>query len=191
MRNSGAMADKSMDMCIKNIAHGDMVALKELYDELRVPVYQFALSIVKSPASAEDIAQETFLRIRAYAPAYRPQGKPRAWIFSIARNLAVSELRKAAKVISIEDRNDIPFSHMDKEGFAVSSLLDVLNDEEKEIVTLHVLADLKHSDIAKTLNMPYEQVRWKYAYAMKKLKKHLTQSEIREGVSIETEQSGY
>lgn len=46
MRNSGAMADRSMDVCIKNIAHGDMAALKELYDELRVPVYQFALSFV-------------------------------------------------------------------------------------------------------------------------------------------------
>lgn len=187
MQNSNTKADKNMDVCIKNIAGGDMTALRELYDELRVSVYKFALSIVKSPESAEDIAQETFLRIRANAQTYRPKGKPRAWIFSIVRNLAVSELRQTAKIVDIEELNDSPVLSMDNVRIYELSLLDLLNSDEKEIVSLRVLADLKHSDIAKTLNMPYEQVRWKYAYAIRKLKKHLTHFEKEEGVPIETE----
>ncbi len=182
MQNSG-----NMDVCIKNIAGGDMTALRELYDVLRVPIYKFALSIIKSPDLAEDIAQETFLRIRANAQTYRPKGKPRAWIFSIVRNLAVSELRKAAKIVDIDELSDSLSSSTDNFEVDESSLLDLLNPDEKEIVSLHVLADLNHSDIAKTLNMPYEQVRWKYAYAIKKLKKHLTHFENKEGVPIESE----
>ena len=187
MQNSSTMADKTMDVCIKNIAGGDMSALRELYDELRVPVYKFALSIVKSTDSAEDIAQETFLRIRANAQTYRPKGKPRAWIFSIVRNLAISELRRTAKIVDIDELNDSLASSVNNVDELL--LLDILNPDEKEIVSLHVLADLKHSDIAKALNMPYEQVRWKYAYAIKKLKKHLTKIYSGEGVPIETEKA--
>lgn len=191
MRNSGAMTDKQMDVCIKNIASGDMAALRALYDELRIPIYKFALSIVRSTSSAEDIAQETFLRIRAAAPIYRSQGKPRAWIFSIVRNLSVTELRRMAKSVNLERVDMFSATTVDSIEVDGGSLLDLLKADEKEIVSLHVLADLKHIDIARTLNIPYEQVRWKYAYAIKKLRKHLTKFQKREGVPIETEKKRY
>ena len=172
--NSDNMTDKNIDLCIKHIADGDMLALKTLYEELRFPIYKFALSIVKSTSTAEDIAQETFLRIRVSAKSYRSTGKPRAWIFSIVRNLAITELRKTSKIINIEDYNN----SLTTEGnntFEIDelSLLEILKPDEKEIVSLHVLADLNHKDIAKALNISYSQVRWKYSYAIKKLKKHL------------------
>ena len=128
MQKSSTMADKYMDVCIKKIAAGDMTALRELYDELRVPVYKFALSIVKSPDSVEDIAQETFLRIRVNAQTYRPRGKPRAWIFSMVRNLAVSELRQQAKTADIDDFSDSLVSSMDYvgiDGLSISKTLCV------------------------------------------------------------------
>jgi len=187
MKNSSTMADRDIDVCIKKIASGDMTALRELYDVLRVPIYKFALSITKSPDLAEDIAQETFLRIRVYAQTYCPKGKPKAWIFSIVRNLAISELRQATKIVDIDELDDSLISSVDNVDIDELSLFDLLNSDEKEIVSLHVLADLNHSDIAKTMDMPYEQVRWKYAYAMKKLRKHLTHFEKREGVWVESE----
>ena len=189
MYNSNTMTDKNMDECIKKIANGDMTALKRLYDVLRVPIYKFALSIVKSPMLAEDIAQETFLRIMANIQVYRPKGKPRAWIFSIVHNLAISELRKKTKFVDIEEAYNLSDTSVD---FSVSEglvLLDSLNPDEKEIVCLHILADLKHYDIAKILNMPYEQVRWKYAYSLKKLKKYLTKTKQGEGFEYENEKS--
>jgi RNA polymerase sigma-70 factor (ECF subfamily) len=148
-----------------------MQSLSVLYEELRVPVYKFALSIVKSPHTAEDIAQETFLRIRVNAHTYRPKSKPKAWIFAIVHNLAVSELRRTSRLTDYEQELNSKSTAFELDESSV--LLDLLNPDEREIVSLHVLADLKHSDIAKALDLPYSQVRWKYAYAIKKLRKHL------------------
>ena len=173
MYSSNTMTDKNMEEFIKKTANGDMTALKSLYDELRVPVYKFALSIVKSPVSAEDIAQETFLRIMTNAQTYRPKLRPRAWIFSIVRNLAVSELRNRLKTVDIEEAYHVSDTSADFLASDDLTLLDFLKSDEREIVCLRIFADLKHYDIAKILNMPYEQVRWKYAYSLKKLKKHL------------------
>ena len=175
MQNPGIMPDKKMDACIQQIADGEIAALEELYGELRVPVYRIALSIVKSPDLAEDVAQETFLRLRESAQTYRPKGKPRAWIFSIVRNLAVSELRQAVNTIDILELSEALELSENPAEIEDLSLLDILTPAEKEIVTLHVLADLKHSEIAKTLNIHYEQARWKYTYAIQKMKKHLEQ----------------
>ena len=207
----GNMSDMDMEICIQDIAGAgpsvsaysyhpsyDVCAasyepLKKLYDELRIPIYKFALSIVKSPDTAEDIMEDAFLRIRAGAKNYRPKGKPRAWIFSIVHNLAVSELRKKSgddiDEFS-ETLEDTRPSLSSIENIEAISMLDCLKPDEKEIVTLHVLGDLKHSEIAAVLRIPYEKVRWKYAYAIHKLKKQLTDPEVKEGALYENEKIG-
>jgi len=61
-------------------------------------VYGLALSYLKNGAEAEDVAQDTFVKVWAAAPSYRPQGKPMAWLLTIARNLALGRLRTAARI---------------------------------------------------------------------------------------------
>ena len=188
MEKVSSMTNKDIDLCIKNIACNDMIALKRLYNEFRIPIYKFALSIVKNKEIAEDIAQEAFLRIRVNAAEYKAKGKARSWIFTIVRNLAISEVRINSKTQGLEehitdltDGTDISSMVIEND---VSEMLDCLNADEREIVTLHVLADLKHLDIARIINMPYERVRWKYAYAIKKLKKSYV-NKTEEGVLYE------
>lgn len=52
---------------IKQIARGDMEALKELYEVYKIPVYRLAFSMIKNRDSAEDITQDTFLKIQEKA----------------------------------------------------------------------------------------------------------------------------
>lgn len=174
----GKMTDSAIDMCIKNIAANDIESLKELYDELRIPIYKFALSIVRCPEVAEDIAQESFLRIMTNAKTYRSIGKPKAWIFSIVRNLALSELRDKVQSINIDQLSGAEIPYVEPISVDESHLiLDILRADEREIVYLHVIVGLKHYDIAKIMEQPYTQIRWKYAYAIKKLRKHLALTE--------------
>lgn len=56
------MEDKDIDKCIIQIAEGDITSLKRLYDEFRIPVYKFALSILKSHEAAEDVSQRPSYR---------------------------------------------------------------------------------------------------------------------------------
>lgn len=64
----------------------------------------------------------------------------------------------------------------------IFSLLSTLKEDEKEIVTLHIYGELTHVEIAETLSMPYPKVRWKYAYALKKLRNTLAKYDALGGV---------
>ena len=76
------------------IAEGDMQALETMYYQTYKAVYGFILSILKNQYDAEDILQETYIKIKTGAHLYKPQGKPLAWIFTIARNLSYMKIRK-------------------------------------------------------------------------------------------------
>lgn len=107
----GAMAQEAraanpngeLEALIGGIAAGSREDLAELYRRTRAAVYGLALSYLKNGAEAEDVAQDTFVKVWAAAPSYRPQGKPMAWLLTIARNLALGRLRSAARIQDLSE----------------------------------------------------------------------------------------
>lgn len=81
------------DLFVK-ISNGDNKAFAYLYTNTYQAVYGFLLSILNNREEAEDILQETYIKIRENAFRYKHREKPMAWIFTIARNLAYMKLRK-------------------------------------------------------------------------------------------------
>ena len=65
---------------MRQVAHGDGEAFHQLYLETNRSVYSFILSILKNPQDAEEVLQETYLKIWTSARSYKPQGKPLAWM---------------------------------------------------------------------------------------------------------------
>ena len=76
------------------IAEGNRQAFEMLYEKTRKSIYAYALSILKNPADAEDVMQDTYLKIRSAAHLYRPEGKPLAWMFTITRNICLMRIRQ-------------------------------------------------------------------------------------------------
>lgn len=74
-----------IDECLKAIADGNVDALEVLYAEMRVAVFSVVLSVVRDQQLAEDLTQETFLRIYTYAGRYEPGTNSKAWILTVAR----------------------------------------------------------------------------------------------------------
>ena len=74
------MSDDAGDDLLAQIAGGDMRALELLYREMRVPVFAVALAVVGDRGTAEDVLQDTFVRVYAAAPEYRPESRARAWV---------------------------------------------------------------------------------------------------------------
>ena len=168
------------DLCIKNIAKGDRDALRMLYDDYKNPVFRFALSIVRNYQTSEDILQDTFLHVMSYASSYRPGTNPHAWIFSIARNLCKRALLSRDKDCQNIDDLEASLIASDRTDDILASkqaaeALSVLHEDELEIVSLYVYGELKQTEIAKVLKLPYGKVRSKYGYAMKKLKTYYTE----------------
>lgn len=78
----------------QQIADGDKEAFHLLFTQTSSSIYGFLLSIVRNREDAEDLLQETYIRIRMHAGQYTDQGKPLAWMFTIARNLALMRFGK-------------------------------------------------------------------------------------------------
>lgn len=165
------------------IGKGDMRAFEELYRLSERSVYAFALSLVKNPHDAVDVVQDTYLKVRAAAHLYQPQGKPLAWMFTIARNLSRNMLRNKSKNLSSDELSiddDIDYSYISDptDKLVLSAALKLLEDGEREIILLHVVSGLKHREIAADLGVPIATVLSRYHRGLKKLKKHLAQGGI-------------
>lgn len=167
-----------IEACIKQIASGDRAALAELYSGSKSAVYGFALSIVKNSKDAEDVLQDTFLKIWSAAEGYRSMGKPMAWILTITRNLATSKLRERGKTTEMpEDEQLYDMTHDPSFGIEQKVVLEAamrkLGDDERQIVMLHAVSGLKHTEIAGILSLPLSTVLSKYSRARKKLQIYL------------------
>lgn len=162
-------------------ARGDREAFRRLYENTDKAIYGYILSLTKNESDAEEIMQETYMKVWTSAASYEAQGKPLAWMFTIARNLCFMRFRdrKREAQMSLEDLpgdagGEISTSLENlPEKLALDAALNHLSAEEREIVLLHAGAGLKHREIAQSLEMPLATVLSKYNRAMKKLQKIL------------------
>lgn len=164
------------------IGRNDPAALDELYQLTERAVYSFVLSILQDPHSTQDIVHDTYLKVRAAAHLYQPQGKPLAWIFAIARNLALNHLRFNQRQTALDDNweDDPRHAYTSDPGdrLVLQAALRILEEDERQIVLLHAVSGLKHREIALNLNLPLSTALSKYHRALKKLKKYLTGQEV-------------
>lgn len=164
--------------CLMRVASGDRTALSELYDLMRTSVYGLALSYMRSPHDAQDMTQDTFVRVWDFAAQYEPTGSAKSWILTICRNLCLMELRRRGKTALLDDEewDAIPEEECGlsfEEKDILGNAMKALDDAERRIVLLHAVSGLKHREIAKELDLPLPTVLSKYARAIKKLKKHM------------------
>lgn len=177
--NYGRLSDEKL---LLKIAKGDQEAFRQLYQNTDKTMYSFILSVVRNPQDAEEIMQETYLRIWTSAGSYQAQGKPLAWMFTIARNLCYMKFRnqKHESDIAFEDLEGeetgevCPEIEQAADKLVLAAALKILKEEEREIVLLHATAGMKHREIAASLGIPLATVLSKYNRAMKKLENYLT-----------------
>jgi RNA polymerase sigma-70 factor (ECF subfamily) len=76
------------------IAAGNTDAFQTVLEAHMLPVYRFAYSILKDVNTAEDVTQETCVKLWKHAKDWNPSGKIRSWLFRIVHNLCIDEIRK-------------------------------------------------------------------------------------------------
>ncbi|MBQ5560685.1 MAG: sigma-70 family RNA polymerase sigma factor [Lachnospiraceae bacterium] len=182
--NSDVSTDKDLTtkldaVLFQQIAEGNKDAFRILYEQTYQSIYVYLLSIVQNKEEAEDLLQETFIRVRLYVNRYSDQGKPLAWMFTIARNLAYMRLRELKKKSfqefeTIQDMIGFSLIQNVEDRIVLEGAFQVLNDEERSIVLLHAVSGMKHKEIASILNKPLSTVLSKYNRAIKKLNQELS-----------------
>ena len=174
-----SMTDSEFEKNIGLIRQGDREGLKAIYEAYLPSVYSSVLTVLRSEQSAQDVTADFFIKLWEIAGQYRPGGKHKAWMLTIARNMAVDYLRKYRREDLVDEWPDTPADGPEcgsQEDRILSELtlqqaLDTLEEEEKQIVNLKVMGELTFKEISRIMKKPLGTVAWKYRVALSKLKR--------------------
>lgn len=174
------MKSRLIDDALTRSARGDEEAFEELYREMRGGVYSFVYTYFNNPHDAEDVMQTVFLKIKLNLDKYRPGSNGAAWILEIAKNTSLTELNRRKNFTSLSDyeASATVDYNLDEGSPVTEAMKRVLPDDERRIITLHVIWGYKFREIGAVLDMPTGTVTSKYKRAVDKLK-----IELKEGAS--------
>lgn len=163
------------------LQRGDESAFEEIYNETKRGLFAFISSICRDYHMAEDMMQTAYVRLRTTIASYRAGSNAYAWLYTIAKNLTLNELARRKRELSVdveEDPSKFGVYSLEADGSPVTAVMNaVLNETERQIVSLHVMSGFKHREIAEILEKPLGTVLWTYNNALAKMKKEL----IKEG----------
>jgi RNA polymerase sigma factor (sigma-70 family) len=153
------------------------IAFERLYRSSRDDVYAYVASLLRDAPAAEEVTAAAFERAYRKRNRFDPErGEPRAWLFGIARNAALDELRRRGRQaeLTAEPADFETFGgHGDEHSerrLAVSEALERLEPGERELIALKFFAGLANAEIAQVLGIGESNAGTKLHRAMTKLR---------------------
>ena len=166
--------NKRLEQWIAETAQGNMDAFEQLYQATGQQLYAYILSIVINRELAQDVFQDTYIKVKGAAGSYQKKSKPLAWLFTIAKHTAYDVMKKDSRCIAVEQLEQAEKTVEDQEQVNQQMLLqkafELLNQEERQIVFLFAVSGYKHREIAELLHIPLGTVLWKYNQGIKRLR---------------------
>lgn len=148
---------------------GDRTALGELYNQYWPAVFRYLYYRVGNRQAAEDLASEVFTRMLEALPRYKPTAVPfKAWLFQIARNLAVDHFRKGGGRVSVsldpEMENAMeedPYSRVERSltNARLQSALSTLNPDQRDVIILRIIGEMPICEVAQALGKSEDAVK--------------------------------
>jgi RNA polymerase sigma-70 factor (ECF subfamily) len=175
---------------------GDARAFATLVQRHRGPVYNFILRFVGHRQRAEDVLQETWLKVVRNSSEWQPKAKFTTWVYTIARNLCVDSARKES--FRKADSLDAPASNEESDGRSMGDLvaddkgptpdraahnvrirpmiekaLESLPTEQREVFLLREYQGIGFKEIAEVTGVNENTVKSRMRYALEGLRKRL------------------
>jgi RNA polymerase sigma-70 factor (ECF subfamily) len=174
----------SDEALIAHVARGDTLALEQLYSRYSRVIYGLALRMLGGAEQAEDVVQETFWRVWRRAGTFQSgSGQFAPWLFGIARNLCIDELRRRrARPVTGPGEDDtllaIPDTQPAMDDLTwdaerrrlITSALSELPPDQRQVIELAYFAGLSQREIAEHLSNPLGTVKTRVRLALQKLK---------------------
>jgi len=152
--------------------------LRSIVDRHAAAIYRVALSVVRDPALADDVVQETLVKAWRRGPVGEDGDIPTAWLIRVARNTAISllrsrreELREPEAVPERPDQTEVPRA---VEGRLQLELLwtamSELDEDARALIVLREVDGLRYDEIAQSLDLPLPTVKTRLFRARNQLK---------------------
>jgi RNA polymerase sigma-70 factor, ECF subfamily len=171
--------------------NGDMLPVAEamdagqLFDVYHDRIYRYVLRMVKNPAEAEDLTQDTFLRAYRGHESLRDPQAVRGWLYRIATHACLDRLRQRKLQVSIDtgegaDRVDavvskspsvLEITERKETSACVQRCLDFLPDSYRAVILLHEAHSLTAAEIAELLGVTVTTVKIRLHRARRKLQR--------------------
>jgi RNA polymerase sigma-70 factor (ECF subfamily) len=177
-RIQSPVLDSSDLALVDAIAQGDKQALQVLYRRHHVKVYRFILRFLRDEGDAEDLVNEVFLDVWRQADRFERRSQVSTWLLAIARNKALSSLRRRSSeqldqeiAEFIEDPSDNPEVTMQKQerSQVIRKCLAELSAAHREIIDLVYYHEKTIEEVAEIIAAPINTVKTRMFYARKRI----------------------
>ena len=182
-QNRKEIPEDRMDehILIERLQQGDPGAIDELVDRYKNQVFAFIVRMVNDYTAAEDIFQETWIKVIRSINKFRGESKLSTWLFQIALNQSRDAMRKKSRHVHVpldEIENLAGKPHIDVEQMAsadqVRKIIAELPGKMREVIVLKYYHDLSDLEIANVTGCPEGTVKSRLHRASKILRKKWT-----------------
>ncbi|PKK98524.1 MAG: hypothetical protein CVV57_06215 [Tenericutes bacterium HGW-Tenericutes-2] len=161
----------NIHLIIRELKQKNYQSFDTFYNLTKNQVFYAIISVVKDNDLAQDIMQDTYVKFLEKIDQYKDGANPYAYLSTIARNLAINTYnQRKREVYSEEIFETIPSPEENNDEEDIFKILDLLDPDEREVVTLHIINNLKFREIVPIVDKPLGTVLWIYNKAIKKLK---------------------
>ena len=153
-----------------NLRNNKEKSFNELYEKYNKLIYAIAFAILKNKENSEDIVQIVFTKIYGLEAEKLPTSNEASWLYTLTKNEALNYIRKQKNEVNLEEIENIPYDDNEIQEIidrdAYNRIIKKLSPQEKEIVNLKILGDMKFKDIAKLLDMPIRHCAMEVLYCI-------------------------
>ena len=166
---------------------GDPAAFAKLVEAYKKPIYNLAYRMLNDREEANDITQDTFLRVYRHIERYKPEHKFSTWIYAIASRLCIDRLRKVKGNIqeldfNLPDNWPLPEEQVIQNQMRqdIDSAINRLPEKYRLVIVLRHLNELSYEEIATALEIPVNTVKTHLFRGREILKQTLTKMKVGE-----------
>ncbi len=181
--------NEDTDVLLQACLNGDGLAQMEIYDRYYHAMYNTAVRIVKDPATAEDIMQESFLSAFTKLKTFKGEVTFGAWLKRIVVNNSIYQYRKQQKLqetslesvlYKVEDNEGVEADQGSTERMAqkVLETMKELKDNYRVSLTLHLIEGYDYEEISQIMNVSYGNCRTMISRAKESLRKKLITPQV-------------
>ncbi|WP_096156809.1 MULTISPECIES: RNA polymerase sigma factor [Bacillus] len=183
------------EQLLELMAKGDQTAFEVFVHRYHAPIYQYIERLVKDSKKAEDLVQDTFIRLIKQLQQKHIPTHPKAWLYRVATNICKDYWKSAQYRSESPPADDLPIKKDEKPSVIeiyehqetrkeILHALNHLPQTQQQIVMLRFFQDLKLKEIAEITDLPLGTVKSNLFHALKKLK-HFMEDETKEAAKSE------
>lgn len=169
------MATQNIKEIIALIKQQDSRGYELLYQHYFRFLFSIAYAVLNNEEASCDVIQSVMMRLYQLDEKLFPRDHELSWLKTVVKNEALMYLRKEKFTVPLEQTADFPVLDQRIEDFVdmeqFHRLTAGLNEKQRKVVTMKILGDMTHREIAQTLAMPIGTVQWLYNTSIKELRR--------------------